>query len=208
MRNRTRVVVAAVVSALGLSIALYANQPPVAQFTAVLVDGTSSAVVFDAGPSTDADGQVTRFQWTFGDGATGSGRTVEHAYASPGTFTVTLLVGDEDGATGLTTRAVDTSDLSRDEIATPAAAVPPASTAPIGYRIGQRAPEIALPTLDGTGQIRLSDFLGRVVLVEFWVSTCPGCRASLAGLQELWEAFSPQGFSVLLVALDRSAGDA
>ncbi len=38
------------------------------------------------------------YQWTFGDGSTGSGRTPSHTYATPGNYSVTLTVTDKDGA--------------------------------------------------------------------------------------------------------------
>ena len=59
---------------------------------------TASVVRFDGGGSTDPDGKVTRWEWEFGDGQTGSGRTVDHAYAAPGTYEVKLTVTDDSGA--------------------------------------------------------------------------------------------------------------
>ena len=38
------------------------------------------------------------YAWTFGDGDTGSGETVNHAYDAGGTYTVTLTITDDDGA--------------------------------------------------------------------------------------------------------------
>ncbi len=50
--------------------------------------------VFDAGASTDSDGTIVTYNWDFGDGQTGTGATVPHSYAKPGTYTVTLNVRD------------------------------------------------------------------------------------------------------------------
>jgi PKD repeat protein len=51
---------------------------------------------FDASGSTD-DHDIASYGWTFGDGATGSGVTASHTFASAGTYTVTLLVRDTIG---------------------------------------------------------------------------------------------------------------
>jgi RHS repeat-associated protein len=52
------------------------------------------AVQFNGSNSYDDDGYITNYAWTFGDGTTGIGPTPTHAYASPGTYTVTLRVRD------------------------------------------------------------------------------------------------------------------
>jgi PKD repeat protein len=77
-----------------------ANVAPTARFGALPDD---LAVAFDATPATDPDGQVVSWAWTFGDGATGTGRTAAHTYAGAGTYDVTLVVTDDKGATATTT---------------------------------------------------------------------------------------------------------
>ncbi len=59
---------------------------------------TASVVAFDGGGSSDADGRITSWDWTFGDGAAGAGRVVRHAYARPGDYEVSLTVRDDSGA--------------------------------------------------------------------------------------------------------------
>lgn len=59
---------------------------------------TDAPVRFDASRSFDADGTIATFAWDFGDGSTGGGSAVEHAYAVPGDYTVTLTVTDGNGA--------------------------------------------------------------------------------------------------------------
>ena len=76
---------------------LSANTPPIARFSSSSVGEYVYApltVVCDAGLSTDPDGYITSYSWNFGDGQSGSGKTVSHAYPAPGTFTVTLSVRD------------------------------------------------------------------------------------------------------------------
>jgi len=59
---------------------------------------TASVVRFDGSGSTDPDGKVAGWTWDFGDGTTGSGETVDHAYARPGVYQVALTVIDDSGA--------------------------------------------------------------------------------------------------------------
>jgi PKD repeat protein len=53
-------------------------------------------VLFDAGGST---GSIVSYQWNFGDGDRGSGRTATHSYDAAGTYPVTLTVADQYGRT-------------------------------------------------------------------------------------------------------------
>ncbi len=76
------------------------NQPPVAQPGGPYTGVTGTAVSFDGQASSDPDGTVASYAWTFGDGATATGPTPTHAYASAGTYTVALTVTDNLGATG------------------------------------------------------------------------------------------------------------
>jgi PKD repeat protein len=57
-------------------------------------------VSFNAGGSSDPQGQPLTYAWTFGDGSTGTGLTTTHTYAAPGTYAVTVTVKDTSGLTG------------------------------------------------------------------------------------------------------------
>src|SRR5213078_710494 len=85
-----------------LTVGAATNQPPKATFTASCMNLTCGFT--DA--STDADGQVVGWRWSFGDGATSTERNPSHAYATGGTYTVGLTVTDDKGATGSTTKSV------------------------------------------------------------------------------------------------------
>lgn len=61
--------------------------------------------------------------------------------------------------------------------------------------------DFTLPDLDGN-DVRLSSFKGNVVLVDFWATWCPPCRAEIPHLITLYETYKGKGFVVLGVGLD------
>ena len=84
------------------------NTPPVAEFTVSPTQGSfGEAMVFDASASSDADGAIASYRWSFGDGAQTTGNPVQHTYEAPGTYTVSLTVTDEDGSSTIVSRNVN-----------------------------------------------------------------------------------------------------
>ena len=80
-----------------------ANVAPTAAFTANVA---GNVVSVNGSSSTDPEGAISSYQWTFGDGASGTGVTASHTYVAAGNYTVTLTVTDAQGATGLVARDV------------------------------------------------------------------------------------------------------
>lgn len=80
-----------------------ANQPPSASFTSAVHD---LSVEVDASASADPDGSLASYAWDFGDGGTAQGMNAAHPYAVAGSYTVTLTVTDNQGATGVKATAV------------------------------------------------------------------------------------------------------
>jgi PKD repeat protein len=80
------------------------NQAPVARIAAPTC--VSLVCGFDGSTSSDPDGMIASYAWTFGDGGTATGAKPSHTYATSGTYTVTLVVTDNQGATGTTSTAV------------------------------------------------------------------------------------------------------
>lgn len=72
--------------------------PPVADAGPDQTVIPGETVTFDGSGSSDPDGTIVSYEWDFCDGATGSGETTTHVYASTGTYTVTLTVTDDYGA--------------------------------------------------------------------------------------------------------------
>jgi PKD repeat protein len=78
------------------------NEIPVALFSeSAETVYTSEVISFNASASYDPDGTIVSYLWDFGDGTSATGVLVEHGYADDGTYTVTLAVTDNNGATAL-----------------------------------------------------------------------------------------------------------
>ncbi|MDQ3199885.1 MAG: TlpA family protein disulfide reductase [Verrucomicrobiota bacterium] len=67
---------------------------------------------------------------------------------------------------------------------------------------GQVAPAWQLQDLDAK-PVKLSDFKGKVVVLNFWATWCPPCRAEIPALISLQQQYSPRGLVVIGVALDQ-----
>ena len=65
-------------------------------------------------------------------------------------------------------------------------------------------PALASPIIDETGaEIRIADFAGRPVLINFWATWCAPCIAELPALSRAAAALADDGVTVLLVSIDR-----
>jgi peroxiredoxin len=65
----------------------------------------------------------------------------------------------------------------------------------------QPAPDFNLKTLDGKS-LQLSALKGKVVLLDFWATWCPPCRAEMPSMETLYQAYQEQGFVILAVSSD------
>ncbi|WP_262848541.1 PKD domain-containing protein [Mumia quercus] len=75
------------------------NEAPVAAFTTSCDELTCT---FDGAESSDPDGTIASYEWSFEAGASATGKSVTHEFTDGGTYAVTLTVTDSDGATAST----------------------------------------------------------------------------------------------------------
>ena len=99
------------------------NLPPTANFTIEPSHPTVQDVVYFNDTSNDSDGIIVSWLWIFGDGTdNGTTRNTVHVYINDGTYTITLRVTDDDGATNnktISLRVTAHADIIVDDDAEP-----------------------------------------------------------------------------------------
>jgi peroxiredoxin len=73
-----------------------------------------------------------------------------------------------------------------------------------GLLLGSQAPDFELSRAAG-GSVRLSDFRGQVVLLNFWATWCLPCRSEMPLIQQTYDNLGGQGFVALGVDFDEPA---
>ncbi|MDF1511411.1 TlpA disulfide reductase family protein [Robertmurraya sp. DFI.2.37] len=67
-----------------------------------------------------------------------------------------------------------------------------------GPEVGSKAPDFELPTLDGQ-MIRLSDLKGKKIMVNFWTTWCPPCKAEMPDMQKF---YTEEGNQIKILAVN------
>jgi len=65
----------------------------------------------------------------------------------------------------------------------------------------QPMPRAVMPSLGGDW-VNMNSFEGKVVLISFWTTWCPGCRDEMPDLIKLQQKFGPKGFTVVAISVD------
>lgn len=87
------------------------NRPPTADFSMTPsnnIDTDTDIAV--TGSASDPDGDSLSYAWDFGDGTTKSGQTSNHRYGAAGTYTISLVVTDTEGASDTVTQSVSVEE--------------------------------------------------------------------------------------------------
>jgi len=71
------------------------------------------------------------------------------------------------------------------------------------FVIGAEAPDFTMSDMEGKA-VNLSDFKGKVVLIDFWASWCGPCRKENPHVVKLYEKYKEDGFEILGVSLDKT----
>lgn len=76
-------------------------------------------------------------------------------------------------------------------------------TAEVGLQEGNKAPDFQLKTLNGT-DVKLSDLQGKKVILNFWATWCPPCKAEIPHMQDFYESRNKTEVEILAVNLTPS----
>lgn len=70
--------------------------------------------------------------------------------------------------------------------------------------VAQVAPEFSVTTIDGK-KLALSDYRGKVVLLDFWATWCTPCREEIPRFIQLQHKYGADGFQIIGISMDDSA---
>jgi peroxiredoxin len=78
-----------------------------------------------------------------------------------------------------------------------------APNAPDGLKVGEKAPDFTLQTLEGE-TVKLSDYRGKKVFLNYWATWCPPCREEMPEMQRFHEAYKDE---VVILAVNGTGSE-
>ncbi|SFK29254.1 Peroxiredoxin [Halobacillus dabanensis] len=78
-----------------------------------------------------------------------------------------------------------------------------APNAPDGLEVGEKAPDFTLQTLEGE-TVKLSDYRGKKVFLNYWATWCPPCREEMPEMQRFHEAYEDE---VVILAVNGTGSE-
>ncbi len=96
-----------------VEIAVESNtQPPIGNIAGPATSSEGDAVAFSASGSLDPNGSIVSYEWSFGDGVTASGADVAHTFARSGSYTISVLLTDNDGLTTTASASITVNNVA------------------------------------------------------------------------------------------------
>lgn len=87
----------------------------------------------------------------------------------------------------------------------PTSPVPRSQVGPLN---GYYAPNFSLNNVNNNAQTSLSDYEGQAVIIFFWATWCPYCKAEMPALQMIYQTYKDRGLTVLAVDVGENASQA
>ena len=153
-----------------LTVTQSANQAPVAVAGPNQSVSVATTISFNGSSSYDPDGTIASYAWNFGDGSTGSGASVFHVFAVVGTYTVTLTVTDNLGATASASTVATVTALA-DTTPPSVSVTAPASGSTVSNTVTLSAS--ASDNVGGSGVARVEFYCDSVVTPLGTATTAP-----------------------------------